>query len=128
MCTSVSRYPGDAFVKLPIDVVIAPEKLTGYLLAFRPTDDKSRFLGRAGFWASRPHSLEAGLRRLAADHEAAQDGTNEYGTFWRIDGPLEGPEGTLAVTTIWLQRATDNTFHFVTLKPRNVKPIQEERQ
>jgi len=31
-------------MRLPSDLVIAAEKLTAYLLAPRPVDDKSRFL------------------------------------------------------------------------------------
>lgn len=104
-------------MKLPSLFVVAPEKLTRYLLSPRPIDDKSRFLGRAGFSASEPEELEASLRRLAASHEAKEDGTSGYGTFWRIDGPLEGPDGTVMIVAIWLQRASDGTFHFVTLKP-----------
>lgn len=104
-------------MRLPSDLVIAAEKLTDYLLAPRPVDDKSRFLGRAGFLASRPEELEAGIRRLAAGHEAEEDGTGTYGSFWRVEGLLAGPEGTLRVVTIWLKRAADGRFHFVTLKP-----------
>lgn len=104
-------------MKLPPDLVIAAEKLTRYLLAPRPIDDKSRFLGRAGFSASRPDELEAGIRRLAASHEAEEDGLSVYGTFWRVEGSLAGPEGTLRVVTVWLERAADGAFHFVTLKP-----------
>lgn len=104
-------------MKLPRDFAIAAEKISRYLLAPRPTDDKSRFLARAGFSASRPEELEASIRRLAGGHEADEDGTGEYGTFWRVEGPLEGPTGTLQVVAIWLERAADGTFHFVTLKP-----------
>ena len=50
--------------------------------------------------------------------EATEDGTNEFGTFYRIEGNLVGPNGQeLPVVTIWLRWHSDRSFHFVTLKP-----------
>lgn len=50
--------------------------------------------------------------------DAVEDGTNEYGTFFRVEGILEGPAPPpLQVVLIWLQWKLDGTFHFVTLKP-----------
>lgn len=106
-----------AAVKLPSHFVIATQKLTRYLLALRPIDDKSRFLALVGFSVARPEELEAGIRRLAASHDAKEDGTSEYGKFWRVEGVLLGPRGRLKVVAIWLERSSDHSFHFVTLKP-----------
>ena len=65
-----------------------------------------------------PGSLEDAIRRAAATLDAVEDGTNDYGTFFRIDGNVEGPNGrSLQVVLIWLQWKLDGTFHFVTLKP-----------
>jgi hypothetical protein len=106
-------------MKIPAEAIIDPSKLTDYLLVARPWDDKSKFLGQAGFKCNSPQLLEAAIRQLAADAEATDDGVNEYGTFWRVDGALLGPNGvTLDVTAIWLQWLADGSFHFVTLKPR----------
>ncbi len=43
--------------------------------------------------------------------------SNEYGTFYRVAGALEGPGGTLPVVCTWIKQAVDGTFRFVTLKP-----------
>ncbi len=100
------------------DAVITEEKLTKYVLLPRPWDDKSKFLAQAGFTADNPVDLRAALRRLAIGSDPVEDGTNEYGTFYRLEGELLGPGGrTLAVIAVWLRWASDGTFHFVTLKP-----------
>lgn len=83
---------------IPPDAVII-EKLTGYLLVAREWDDK--------------------VRELAAGAEAVEDGANEYGTFLRAEGALEGPNGrSLAVVTIWLRSLADGRVRFVTMKPK----------
>jgi hypothetical protein len=62
------------------------------------------------------------LRRLVAREEAAPDGENEYGEFFRVEGDLTGPNGiVLPVVTIWLRWRLDGSFHFITLKPRKEK-------
>jgi hypothetical protein len=106
-------------MRIPADAIIPREKLTRYLLVPRPWDDKSRFLGQAGFSLTEPDILHQAIRRMAANFDAVEDGTNDYGTFFRVEGDLEGPNGrTLQVVLIWLQWELDGTFHFVTLKPR----------
>jgi hypothetical protein len=110
-------------MRIPPDAIIPPEKLTRYLLVPRPWDDKSRFLAQAGFSLRDPTSLENAVRQTAGQFEAFEDGTNDYGTFFRTEGELIGPNGrTLQVVLIWLQWKLDGTFHFVTLKPHKVKP------
>lgn len=105
-------------MRIPADAVILPEKLTRYLLQPRPWDDKSEFLAQAGFSQNEPVALEAAIRRTAARFDATEDGTNEYGTFFRVEGLLQGPSGrSLQVVLIWLQWKLDDSFHFVTLKP-----------
>lgn len=102
---------------IPPDADIAIEKLTRYLLVPRPLDDKSKFLGRAGFNSANPQVLDAAIRALAAAAPAIEDGDNEYGTFWRVEGPLHGPDGAMLVVTIWLRWHVDGRFRFITLKP-----------
>ena len=106
-------------MKIPPEAIIAPEKLSEYLLAWRPTDDKSRFLEQAGFARQQPEKLAEAIRHLAASAEAWEDGRSEYGIFYRLEGLLRGPNDvTLDVVLIWLQWHLDETFHLVTLKPR----------
>jgi hypothetical protein len=108
-------------MRVPGDAVIPEEKLTKYLLVPRPWDDKSKFLAQAGFTQDNPDDLMAALRRLAGEAEAVEDGTNEYGTFYRVEGELVGPVARpLAVVAVRLRWASDRTFHVVTLTPWRV--------
>ena len=104
-------------MRLPRDVIIDRIKLLDYLLTFRPTDDKSKGLGSAGFRRSAADRLEAAIRELASMAESHEDGVNEYGVFWRTEGSLVGPAAELPVVLIWLQWFLDGSIRFVTLKP-----------
>ena len=106
-------------MKIPPDAVIPEEKLTHYLLMRRERNDKSQYLERAGFLPDHPAILESAIRQLTTDAEAVEDGVNEYGVFYRVEGNLVGPDGQLLpVMLIWLQWQVDGRFRFVTLKPR----------
>jgi hypothetical protein len=102
---------------IPLSATISARKILEYLLRPREIDDKARFLARGGFAAENWRSLEAAIRELAATTLAEQDGDNEYGTFWRTEGLLLGPQANLRVVLIWLEWEVDGSFHFVTLKP-----------
>ncbi len=106
-------------MKIPADAVIPDDKLTRYLLAHKARNDKSKFLAQAGFTQQNPEALRVAIQSLARSVEAVEDKTNEYGTFYRVEGELVGTHRvSLSVTTIWLQRQIDGKFQFVTLKPR----------
>ncbi|MDH3717306.1 MAG: hypothetical protein OES79_04225 [Planctomycetota bacterium] len=105
-------------MKLPNDVVIAEEKLTGYLLVWRARNDKSGYLAHAGYESSNWESLEADLRQLARTAEAESEGYNAFGEFLSARGELHGPNGViLKVKTIWIRLAETNETRFVTLYP-----------
>lgn len=104
-------------MRIPSDATIDDTKLTDYLLVQRPWDDKSRYLRTAGFELPNWQHLANAIRRLAGAVDAIEDGSNEYGTFYRVEGMLEGPTGTVPVVCIWMKRAIDGRFYFVTLKP-----------
>jgi hypothetical protein len=70
-------------MRIPKDATIDETKFTGYLLVQRPWDDKSDYLRRAGFELENWHDLRAAIRRLADAVDAVEDGSNEYGTFYR---------------------------------------------
>lgn len=115
-------------MKLPVNIVIPDEKLTGYLLFPRIWNDKSKFLSQAGFTSTnsgrlkKELALQKELATLAQKAEAVEDGVNEYGIFYRTDGELTGPNGrSLPVTAIWMRRETDGVVCFITLKPRREK-------
>ncbi len=108
-------------MRIPADAIIAPEKLTRYLLVERPWDDKAGFLARGGFTLANPRALERAIRELAATAEAIEDSSSEYGVIYRTEGKLAGPVGQLAVVMIWMRRHSDGRVHFATLKPRREK-------
>jgi hypothetical protein len=109
-------------LRIPPDALIPMEKLTAYLLVTREWNDKSKFLAQAGFTRENPHLLLAALRDLAAASEAMEDRADEYGTFLRAEGRLQGPNGrTLEVVTIWVRPRLDERVRFVTMKPRKEK-------
>nr|WP_211176193.1 DUF6883 domain-containing protein [Brasilonema sp. UFV-L1] len=89
------------------------------MLVYKARNDKSKFLAQAGFTQENPEALQTAIKSLAELVEAVEDGTNEYGIFYRVEGDLNGLNGVnLSVVTIWLQRQSDGKFQFVTLKPR----------
>ena len=99
------------------DAIIAEDKLTRYLLVRRAWDDKSGYLAKAGFTLGNWQELESAIRSLAESVEATEDGTNEYGQFFRQEGQLAGPAGAIPVVLIWMRRKVDQKLYFVTLKP-----------
>ena len=100
-------------------MIIPDDKLTRYLLVYKARNDKSKFLAQAGFTQENPEALRAAIRVVVESSEAVEDKTNEYGTFYQVQGELIGNNRVnLSVITIWLQRQIDCKFQFVTLKPR----------
>jgi hypothetical protein len=106
-------------VKIPEDLIIPDAKITRYLLVQKARNDKSKFLAQAGFTEENAETLKAAIQMQAVATEAVEDRSNEYGTFYQVEGDLMGVNGVrLPVVTIWLQRQIDGKFQFVTLNPR----------
>ncbi len=104
------------------DAIIPDAKISNYLLKYRDKDDKSKFLAQAGFTKDNPEKLKLAIYQLMETVNAIEDDTNEYGTFYRIEGELIGVnQRNLSVITIWLKRKIDNQFQFITLKPKKEK-------
>ncbi|WP_425500599.1 DUF6883 domain-containing protein [Sodalinema gerasimenkoae] len=77
---------------------------------------------QAGFTLEESPALDSALRKLVRDYEAVFDRADEYGTYYRVTGNLEGLNGLrLAVVTIWIERTVNNSFQFVTLFPSKDK-------
>ncbi|MGA2583844.1 MAG: DUF6883 domain-containing protein [Tepidisphaeraceae bacterium] len=105
-------------MKIPPDAIIAPEKLTKYLLVPLPKSDKSRFLAKIGFNPHNWRELERAIRTVAASADALPGSFSPHGAKWLVDGIIEGPTGlTGRVRTIWLEES-GGLFRFVTLLPR----------
>jgi hypothetical protein len=105
-------------MKLQGTILIPDAKLTQYLLVPRREDDKSKFLAQAGFTANNPDQLKHAILTLIQTHDAVSDRQDRYGTYYVIEGPLIGPNGTLVVVTVWIERTVDGIIQFVTLKPK----------
>lgn len=105
-------------MKLDGEIIIFEAKLTQYLLMPRKEDDKSKFLAQAGFTQANPDQLRQAIILLIQTYEAISDRQNKYGTYYRVEGPLIGPNGQLAVVTVWIERTIDGKIQFVTLKPK----------
>ncbi len=102
---------------LPIDSVIAEEKITKYLLVLLPKDDKSQFLQKAGYTLEDWQQLEADLRSQILTQPAQFLEETSYGRKYKIDATLTGVNGIeLEVTTIWM--TTNQQTKFVTLVPK----------
>ena len=105
-------------MKLPPNTVIAPRKVTEYLLRLRIEDDKSVFLALAGYTPDNADLLLRDIRQQFLPLEAEFFEQTEYGSKYRIRGTLTGPNGrALRVVTIWMKEDTTNQTKFVTLFP-----------
>jgi hypothetical protein len=105
-------------VRLPINAVIAPEKLNRYLLAWKPRDDKSQWLAQAGYVIANWPLLEQDIRDQLLPLEAIEIENNRYGVVYRIDGKLTGLNGNvLSVRTIWMVEHETGQIKFITMYP-----------
>jgi hypothetical protein len=106
-------------MRIPEDFIIPDKKITHYLLVQKARSDKSKFLAQAGFTLENSVCLRSAIFEMLAEaKEAVEDGSNQYGTFYKVIGKLIGTNGVnLSVVTIWILSQTDGTFQFVTLKP-----------
>lgn len=105
-------------MKLPSDAIIAIEKMTNYLLQWRPENDKSRFLAHAGYTEQHADRLASDIRQQLLRLEAEFEETTEYGEMYSIIGSLIGPNGRmLRVASIWMTESATGQTKFITLYP-----------
>ena len=105
-------------MRLPDDLVIPDGKVTEYLLLPKARSDKSKFLAKAGFTLNNPDALKLALQRQGTSNEAIEERTDQYGTFYQVQGELVGVNGvSLSIMSVWLHRQIDREFQFVTLVP-----------
>jgi hypothetical protein len=109
-------------MKVPLDAIIAREKLTRYLLVPRAKSDKSGFLAKLGFTLANPDALDAAIRAQADSAEAVVELVDIYGEHLTVAGMLGGPLASRPVVTVWIRLAADGSVRFVTLKPDRSKP------
>jgi len=105
-------------LKLPLRATIAKEKITDYLLKWQPDNDKSKFLGLAGYTPNHGKRLVNDIRTQILPGDAALLRKTAYGDLFRIRGELIGPNGvTLRVVTIWMKEHVSRETKFITLFP-----------
>ena len=78
-------------MRLPGDALVAQEKLTEYLLRWRPEDDKSAFLAQAGYTLENAGRLMADIREQLMPLEAVHIENTDYGAKLALAGVLTGP-------------------------------------
>jgi hypothetical protein len=107
-------------MKLPADAIIAPEKLTRYLLVYQPRGDKSAFLARAGYTLENADRLLQDIRTQVLPLEATEQHSTKFGDFYEIRAELTGPNGVaLRVRSIWMQERLSKLTKFITLIPES---------
>jgi hypothetical protein len=96
---------------------VAPSKI-GYLLTFRPVDDKSRFFLGRGFNLAQPQLLIDALIRHVNEHDYMSSRTNKVGTTnYEVIGELDTPRGrSRKILTVWTIDP-GSPPHFVTAHP-----------
>lgn len=105
-------------MKLPAKTLIAPEKLTDYLLILRKRNDKSQWLAQAGYTLENWQVLENDLRQQILMLEATLIENTQYGPMYEIRGDLTGPNSkTLAVFTVWMTEIATGVTKFITMYP-----------
>ena len=105
-------------LKLHNNSTIAREKITNYLLKWQPDNDKSRFLGRAGYSLNNWQRLLEDIRRQILPIEAELVRKTAYGDLFEIRGKLVGPNGiSLSIVTIWMIENISQRTKFITLFP-----------
>ncbi|MDC0832758.1 hypothetical protein POG22_06985 [Geitlerinema sp. CS-897] len=109
-------------MKLPQNAIIAPAKLTEYLLKPKPFDDKSAFLLRAGYSRENWQQLEVDLRQQILTRDAMFIEENIFGRKYQIIGILTGRNNIeLNIVTIWMFELATQNFKFITLFPNKEK-------
>ena len=105
---------------LPVEALIAREKLSGYLLVKQVRNDKSQFLAIAGYSTGNAQQLENDLRSQILTKPAVLGRNTKYGQFYEVTGALTGPNGTaVEVKTVWMTEHLSGTTKFITLVPQS---------
>lgn len=97
--------------------MVAPEKLTGYILNpqhFRGKHKARVFASALGFDLSNHPLLLAQLLEGARSGSAEMAQTTEHGTIYRVDFNASGPAGHAGVRSLWLIRPAAGIPEFVT--------------
>ena len=110
-------------MKLPPNSIIAPNKITRYLLMRRLEGDKSAYLALAGYRMENAGVLLTDIREQILPLDADWVEQTEYGPKYRIRATLVGPNGrSLRVVAIWMTDDATKRTKFITLFPDRKEP------
>jgi hypothetical protein len=109
-------------LKLPnAHLAVVPEaKIVDYLLCpwHRQGGPKSRFFRSLGFSRERWQDLAEALRLHARTYDVTELRNTPYGTSYRVEGILAGPDGRTALArTVWFVTASDPNPMLVSAYP-----------
>ncbi|NJL99925.1 MAG: hypothetical protein HC924_14515 [Synechococcaceae cyanobacterium SM2_3_2] len=109
-------------MKLPSSdqVIIAPAKITNYLLCLGHPDgsSKAQFFMKFGFSLDAPVKLINALYDHANSHEVVKIEPTEHGTRYVIEGSLQAADGrTPNLRSVWFIRNGEETPRLVTAYP-----------
>jgi Domain of unknown function (DUF6883) len=100
--------------------VVERAKIDGYLLSLaHPTGRmKAAFFKRFGFRSDAPGALIHALLAHARDNSVSETEASAYGIKYRVDGPLQSPDGrNPAVSTVWIVIDGEVFPRFITAFP-----------
>jgi hypothetical protein len=105
-------------MKLSAEAIIAPSKLTEYLLVWKPENDKSQWLEKAGYTISNWQQLDNDIRIQILPLDTTYIETTRFGELFQIEGIIISPNGRkLSVRTIWIIEQESGLTKFVTMYP-----------
>ena len=105
-------------MKLPAEAVIPADKISKYLLVYRPRGDKSAWLKSVGYSIAKAEVLAADIRAQLLSLDARSAGSDKFGDYFETAGPLKGPSGkTLRARAIWMTEHLSGETRLITLIP-----------
>ncbi|MBC8184808.1 hypothetical protein H8E88_27255 [candidate division KSB1 bacterium] len=105
-------------MQLPLNSLIAQEKIKDYLLTHRIRNDKSKWLAYSGYTLENWQLLENDLRSQMLHRNATLIENTQYGQMYEIKGELKGPNSKiLFVCTIWMKEHSSGLTKFITMYP-----------
>ncbi len=105
-------------MKLPSDSKISDNKIKEYLLKPKKRNDKSFWLGQAGYERDNWQVLKNDIMNQLLSKDATLVETTEFGQLFKLTGTIIGPNGkSLFVCTIWMKEfstgLTDKVYYNV---------------
>lgn len=113
-------------MNLPLNAIIADEKIQEYLLFPRKRNDKSKWLAEAGYTMENWRELKKDIQEQLLILEATFVEETSYGRMFEIKGELTGPNlKILSVRSFWISETNSGLTKFVTMYPDRKRGIVE---